>query len=597
MDPQPRDTAHDTHYRLPFAACSARPSELDPAAPVGTHQGAIPRCASPHRVWRSVAHRFPAPVSPEKLGTTLYGCRTPQLTAAGGGGWRRLFYRRLPPEPATHTEATGWRSLNSAPSASASPARRFYDLTKIPAVCPKCATEQPIEQPRPRRTGGNVAEEKRPKKPVPAPGLEEADIEVEGVEEEAEEDVLEDATTSGDADTWGRTSRWNPIWTRRSGSGPANPVYPPTRPARCRERWPGQARPGRLRWPGRKARHAGLPGPPRPARHQACHGRDPGPALIASPKPSEPGAGRDRRRQCHAVDHQRRAECGEHPPERAGQAQREPAAADGDQQPQQAGEQRPEQPARALRGEIERQAEPEEPIELARPIADTRLPVCQHARIVAEQPEPGVRPDRGGHADRLGQRERERAADQRDAQRARPLARRRYWCRPAPPAARRGRTPAGSADIPAGRRCHSRRSRRARRPAPTSAVVSAIGQRGLQRADRADRADPQDVEEQRPAQRAPAAGATRLRPDRMYQPSTAAVSAVVNDNGRRRRRRCRAPETGRCRRSGRATAAPATRRRCRSPSAGTNMLPVPRITLASAFISHTSAVPANTTLE
>ena len=49
---------------------------------------------------------------------------------------------------------------------------RFYDLTKVQAVCPKCGTEQPIEQPRPRRTGGNVAEERRPKKPVPAPGLE-----------------------------------------------------------------------------------------------------------------------------------------------------------------------------------------------------------------------------------------------------------------------------------------------------------------------------------------------------------------------------------------------------------------------------------------
>ena len=32
-------------------------------------------------------------------------------------------------------------------------------------------------------------------------------------------------------------------------------------------------------------------------------------------------------------------------------------------------------------------------------------------------------------------------------------------------------------------------------------------------------------------------------------------------------------------------------------NAGKNMLPVPRITLASAFISHTNAVPANTTLE
>jgi uncharacterized protein (TIGR02300 family) len=81
---------------------------------------------------------------------------------------------------------------------------RFYDLTKVPAVCPKCATEQPIEQPRPRRTGGNVVEDRRPKKPVPAPGLEEADIEVEGVEEEGEEDIIEDtADLEDDADTIG----------------------------------------------------------------------------------------------------------------------------------------------------------------------------------------------------------------------------------------------------------------------------------------------------------------------------------------------------------------------------------------------------------
>ena len=71
---------------------------------------------------------------------------------------------------------------------------RFYDLTKAPAICPKCGTEQPPDQPRPRRTGGNVVEDRRPKKPVPAPGMEDADIEVEGVEEEAEEDILEDAS-------------------------------------------------------------------------------------------------------------------------------------------------------------------------------------------------------------------------------------------------------------------------------------------------------------------------------------------------------------------------------------------------------------------
>ena len=72
---------------------------------------------------------------------------------------------------------------------------RFYDLNKLPVVCPKCSTEQPVEQPRLRRTSGNVAlEEKRRPKVIPAPGLEDADVEVEPVEEEAEEDVLEDTS-------------------------------------------------------------------------------------------------------------------------------------------------------------------------------------------------------------------------------------------------------------------------------------------------------------------------------------------------------------------------------------------------------------------
>jgi len=68
---------------------------------------------------------------------------------------------------------------------------RFYDLLKVPAVCPKCGTEQPVEQPRPRRSGGNVVEDRRPKKPVPA--AEEADIEIETPDEPAE-DVLEDTS-------------------------------------------------------------------------------------------------------------------------------------------------------------------------------------------------------------------------------------------------------------------------------------------------------------------------------------------------------------------------------------------------------------------
>ena len=67
---------------------------------------------------------------------------------------------------------------------------KFYDLLKVPAVCPKCGTEQPADLPRPRRAGGNVVEDKRPKKP---PVAEDADVEVETAEDEAEEDVLEDA--------------------------------------------------------------------------------------------------------------------------------------------------------------------------------------------------------------------------------------------------------------------------------------------------------------------------------------------------------------------------------------------------------------------
>ncbi|MCW3477859.1 TIGR02300 family protein [Limobrevibacterium gyesilva] len=71
---------------------------------------------------------------------------------------------------------------------------RFYDLAKQPALCPKCGTEQPAEQPRMRRAAGNVADEKRRAKAAPVPGLEDADVEVEVTEEEVEEDVLEDTS-------------------------------------------------------------------------------------------------------------------------------------------------------------------------------------------------------------------------------------------------------------------------------------------------------------------------------------------------------------------------------------------------------------------
>ncbi len=73
-------------------------------------------------------------------------------------------------------------------------ASRFYDLAHVPAVCPKCSTEQPAEQPRARRAGGNVVEEKRRAKVVPVPGLDDAEPEPEAAEEEVEEDVLEDTS-------------------------------------------------------------------------------------------------------------------------------------------------------------------------------------------------------------------------------------------------------------------------------------------------------------------------------------------------------------------------------------------------------------------
>jgi uncharacterized protein (TIGR02300 family) len=78
---------------------------------------------------------------------------------------------------------------------------KFYDLTKIPAICPKCGTEQPLEQPRVRRSGGNVLEDKRPKK-VAAVEDADPDAEVEADAEEAEDGVLEDTSDlEDDADT------------------------------------------------------------------------------------------------------------------------------------------------------------------------------------------------------------------------------------------------------------------------------------------------------------------------------------------------------------------------------------------------------------
>jgi uncharacterized protein (TIGR02300 family) len=80
---------------------------------------------------------------------------------------------------------------------------RFYDLGRAPAVCPKCNTEQPAEQPRARRAAAAPAPvDEKIKKRAAAPELEGDDIEVEDVEgDEAIEDAEEledDAETIGE---------------------------------------------------------------------------------------------------------------------------------------------------------------------------------------------------------------------------------------------------------------------------------------------------------------------------------------------------------------------------------------------------------------
>ena len=76
---------------------------------------------------------------------------------------------------------------------------KFYDLGKSPAICPKCGTEPPPDQPKLKRAAGNVVEEKpRPKKPAPG---EDADIDTDAAEEDVDEDVLEDTSDLEDDDT------------------------------------------------------------------------------------------------------------------------------------------------------------------------------------------------------------------------------------------------------------------------------------------------------------------------------------------------------------------------------------------------------------
>ena len=73
---------------------------------------------------------------------------------------------------------------------------RFYDLARAPAICPKCGTEQPAEQPKLKRAAA-VPDERLKKRPAPQEA--EADELVE-VEAEEGDEAIEDAEELEDAD-------------------------------------------------------------------------------------------------------------------------------------------------------------------------------------------------------------------------------------------------------------------------------------------------------------------------------------------------------------------------------------------------------------
>src|SRR6185312_2025986 len=142
---------------------------------------------------------------------------------------------------------------------------------------------------------------------------------------------------------------------------------------------------------------------------------------LLSPRLTEPDAGGNRCRDGRAISEKGKAERREHGGERAEQLESEPSAACRDDQPQGAAKERPEQPARALRGEIKAEAEPEEPVCGANR-AQIGLAGREHPRVVAKKTEPGLGPQRRGDADRLGEDKGDDAPGQCDAQRPRRLS-------------------------------------------------------------------------------------------------------------------------------------------------------------------------------
>jgi uncharacterized protein (TIGR02300 family) len=73
---------------------------------------------------------------------------------------------------------------------------KFYDMMRAPAICPKCGTEQPAEQPKLKRAPAPVDDRAKKRAVVPEADAEEA-LEVDA--DEADE-AIEDAEELEDAD-------------------------------------------------------------------------------------------------------------------------------------------------------------------------------------------------------------------------------------------------------------------------------------------------------------------------------------------------------------------------------------------------------------
>ncbi|MBL6454995.1 TIGR02300 family protein [Belnapia sp. T6] len=76
---------------------------------------------------------------------------------------------------------------------------KFYDLTRAPAICPKCGTEQPAEQPRLRRAAGALPVDDKLKKRAVVPDAETDDVELEDVEADETVEDAEELEDEADA--------------------------------------------------------------------------------------------------------------------------------------------------------------------------------------------------------------------------------------------------------------------------------------------------------------------------------------------------------------------------------------------------------------